>query len=111
MITVGQIQTKQPLNSQWTLPSCLQKSTIHTFTGGPRGKYKNETPYISDSSMTRSVFMLYVAEIDTLFVVKTNRYYHYCMDSLDDGYSPQPDVTAAEMFVLLALTIQTRYCL
>ena len=26
-------------------------------------------------------------------MVKTNRYYHCCMDSLDDGYSPQPDVS------------------
>ena len=110
MIRVGQIQTKQPLNSQWTLPSCLQQSVVNTFTGGPRGKNKSETPHISDSCTTLRVFM-YVAEIGTMFVVKTNRYYHCCMGSLDDGYSPQPDVTEAEMFVFLAITIQMRYWL
>jgi hypothetical protein len=105
------LQTKQPLNSQWTLPSCLQNSAVHTFTGGPRGKNNSETPHISDSSMPLSVFMLYVAEIGTLFVAKTNRYYHCCMDTLDNGYSPQPDATEAEMLVFLAITIQTKYCL
>jgi len=38
-------------------------------------------------------------------VVETNRYYHDYIDRLDDGPSPEPDVTEAEMFVL-ALTIQ-----
>jgi hypothetical protein len=52
--------------------------------------------------VTLRVFILYVEEIGTLFVVKTKRYYHCCMDSLDNGYSPQPDVTWAEMFVFLA---------
>lgn len=61
--------------------------------------------------MTLRVFMLYVAEIGTLFVVKNNRYHHCCMDSLYDGYSPQPDVTEAEMFMFLAITIQMTYCL
>jgi len=58
-------QTKQPLNSQWILPSCLQKSVVHTFIGGPREKNNSETPHISDSSMTLSVFTLYVTEIGT----------------------------------------------
>jgi len=38
-------------------------------------------------------------------VVETNRCYHY-IDILHDGPSPEPDVTEAEMFVFLALTIQ-----
>jgi hypothetical protein len=105
------LQTKHPLNSQWTLPSCLQNSVVYTFTGGPRGKNNSETPHISDNSMTLSVFMLYVAEIGKLFVVKNNRYYHCCMDTLDNGYSPQPDATEAEMLVFLEITTQTRYCL
>jgi len=57
--------TKQPLNSQWTLPSHHQKSAVHTFTGGPRGTNNSETPHISESSMILSVFTLYVAEIGT----------------------------------------------
>jgi len=39
-------------------------------------------------------------------VVETNRYYHDYIHSLDDGPSPEPDVTEAKMFVFLALTIQ-----
>ena len=45
------------------------------------------------------------AEIITLLVVETNRYYQDYIDRLDDGPSPEPDVTEAEMFVFLALTI------
>jgi hypothetical protein len=41
-----------------------------------------------------------------MLVVETNRYYHDYIDSLDNGPSPDPDVTEAEMFVFLALTIQ-----
>ena len=52
------------------------------------------------------VFLLYFAEIITLLVVETNRYYHDYIDRLDDGPSPEPDVTEAEMFLFLALTIQ-----
>jgi hypothetical protein len=48
------------------------------------------------------------AEIVTLLVVETDRYYHDYITRLDDddGHSPEPDVTDAEMFVFLALTIQ-----
>jgi len=39
-----------------------------------------------------------------------NRYYLWRMDSLDDGPSPQPDVTEAEIFVFLAIKIQIGHC-
>jgi hypothetical protein len=42
--------------------------------------------------------MLYFAEIVILLVVDTNRNHHWGMDRLDDGPSPQPDVTEATMF-------------
>ena len=42
-------------------------------------------------------------------MVETNRYYHDYLDRLDDGPSPDPEVTEAEMFVFLALTIQMRH--
>jgi hypothetical protein len=58
-----------------------------------------------------SVFMLYFTEIVTLLVVDTNRYYHWAMDRLDNGPSPQPDVTEAKMFVFLTITIQMKWCL
>ena len=38
--------------------------------------------------------------------METNCYYHDYTDRLDDGHSPEPDVTGAKMFVFLALIIQ-----
>ena len=84
-------QTQQPLTLQWTSPSCPQSSVAHTYTGGPRGKKDNEASHINDSSSPLSVFLLYFAEIITLLVVETNRYYHDYLDRLDDGPSPDPD--------------------
>ena len=55
--------------------------------------------------------MLCLAGIVILLAVKTKRYHHSCMDSIDDGSSPQPDVTRADMFVLLATDIQIEHCL
>jgi hypothetical protein len=52
---------------------------------GPRGKNNSEAPHISDSSTLLSIFMLYFTEIVTLLVVQTDRYYHWCMDSLEEG--------------------------
>jgi hypothetical protein len=54
---------------------------------------------------------LYFTEIISLLVVETNRYYHSYIESLKDGPSPLPDITEAEMFVFLALTIQMGHCL
>jgi len=65
--------------------------------------------HINDGSSPLSIILLYFAEIITLLVVKTNRYYQDYIDRLDDGPSPEPDVTEAEMFVFLALTIQMRH--
>jgi hypothetical protein len=62
--------------------------------------------HINDGSSPLSVFLLYFAEIISLLVVETNRYYHDYIDRLDDGPSLKPDVTEAEMFVFLALTMQ-----
>jgi hypothetical protein len=56
--------------------------------------------------MYDGVFTLYFIGVVTLLVVETDRYYHWCMDSLDGGPSPQPDVTEAKMFMFLAPTIQ-----
>ena len=62
--------------------------------------------HINEGTSPLSVFLLYFAEIITLLVVETNRYYQNYIDGLDDGPSPEPDVTEAKMFVFLALTIQ-----
>jgi hypothetical protein len=55
---------------------------------------------------TLTVLLLFFAEIVTLLVVKTNRYYHLFLDNCKDGPSPQHDVTDPEMFAFLALTLQ-----
>ena len=39
-------------------------------------------------------------------VKESSRYYQDYIDGLGDGTYPEPDVTEAEMFVFLALTIQ-----
>ena len=43
-------------------------------------------------------------------MLETNRYYQDYIDGLDDGPCPVPDVTEAEMFGFLALTIQMEHC-
>jgi hypothetical protein len=96
---------------QWTRPSAPQIGVVHTFTGGPRGKGNSESPHLDASSTPLSVFLLYFAEIITLLVVETNRYYHDHLDRLDEGPSPLPDVTEAEMLVFLAITIQMGHCI
>jgi len=98
-------QTQQPITLQWTRPSFPQSSVAHTYTGGPIGK-DNEASHINDGSSPLSVFLLYFAEIITLLVMETNCYYHDYIDRLNDGPSPEPDVTEAELFVFLTLTIQ-----
>jgi hypothetical protein len=42
----------------------------------------------------------------TLLVVKTNHYYQDYLHLFEEGPSPQPDVTEAEMFAFLVLTLQ-----
>ena len=48
-------------------------------------------------------------EFITLLVVDTNRYYYQFLDNSDSGPSPHHEVTRAEMFTFLALTLQMRY--
>jgi len=99
-------QTQQPVTLQWTCHSCPQSSVAHTYAGGPRGKKDNEASHINDGSSPLSVFLLYFSETIILLVMEINCYYHDYIDRLDNGLSPEPDVTEADMFVFLALTIQ-----
>jgi hypothetical protein len=113
-IMIRMDQINRHYNSQqphwWSLPSRPGSCVVHNFTGGPRGK-KDSEGHINDSSSPLSVFLLYFAEIITLLVMETNRYYHCYLDSFDDGPSPVPEVTDAEMFVFLAITIQMGHCI
>jgi hypothetical protein len=81
----------QMLSTSWTRPSSPRTSVVHTYTGGNRGKKDNEAPRINDGYSPLSVFLLYFAEIITLLVVETNRYYHDHLDRFDEG--PSPSVT------------------
>jgi hypothetical protein len=73
-------QDQQPATLQWTRPSCPQRSVVHTYTGSLRGKNDNEAFHINDGSSLLSVILLYFAEIITLLVVETNRYYYDYVD-------------------------------
>jgi hypothetical protein len=86
---------------QWTRPSGPQRDVVHTFTRGQRGKRNIEALHINNSSSPLSVFLLYFAEIITLLVVETNRYYHAHLDRLDEGPSSLPDMTEAKMLCFL----------
>ena len=55
--------------------------------------------------------MLYFAEFIALLTKETNRYYHGHLDRIDDGSSPLPDVSEAEMLVFLAIIIQRGHCM
>lgn len=55
--------------------------------------------------------MMHFAGNVIMLVMETKRYHHSCMDSIEDGSSPQPDVIKADMFVFLAIAIQIEHCL
>ena len=78
---------------------------MHTFFGAPNGK-RSEAAHIMKESTPLSILLLFFVEIITLLVVGTNHYYHQFLDNFEDGTSPQREVTEAEMFAFLALTLQ-----
>jgi len=78
---------------------------VQILTGAPNGK-SSEAAHVTPEFTPLTVLMLFFAEIVTLLVVETNRYYHQFLDNYEDGSSPQRHVTEAEMFAFLALTLQ-----
>jgi hypothetical protein len=105
-------QQQQPA-SEWRLAAAgtSSQTTVHSFTGGLRGMKIGEAPHINNSSDPLAVFMLFFAEVIGLLVVETNRYYHQYLDTLDQGPSPLPDVSEAEMFLFLGLILQMGHCI
>ena len=85
------------------LPS--EQCSTHIYRGFGVKK-DQEASHINEGSSLLSSFLLYFAEIITLLVEETNCYYHDYIDRHDDGPSPEPDVTKAEMFMFLALSVQ-----
>ena len=101
---VGNVAGQQPQPCVWALPPKPQKRVVHTFIGAPKGK-SSEAAHITKESTPLSVLLLFFAEIISLLVVETNRYYDQYLQN-SDGHSPQREVTEAEMFAFLALTLQ-----
>jgi hypothetical protein len=92
--------------SKWGQPTDWTNRSVHQVTGDTPGKRQNVAPHKNKDSTPFSVFTLYFAHVITLLVEETNRYYHQYLSTLDDGSSPQPDVTESEMFLFLAIIVQ-----
>jgi len=104
-VNVGNVTGQQPQPSHWTLPPKLRRHVVQTFTWAPNGK-SSEAAHITPESTPLTVLLLFFAEIVTLLVLETNRYYHQFLVNCEDGPSPQRNMTEAEMFAFLALTLQ-----
>jgi hypothetical protein len=102
---VDNVAGRQPQAAQWTLRPKPRRHVVHTFIGAPQGK-SSEAATITSASTPLSVLLLFFAEIVTLLVVETNRYYRQFLDSSNEKPPRQHEVTEAEMFAFLALTIQ-----
>ena len=101
---VGNVAGQQPQPSQWTLPPKPQRCVVHTFIGAPNGESSVAAHITRESTLLRNL-LLFFTEIITLLVVEMYRYYHQFLDNTDDWPSPQCEVTEAEMFAFLALTL------
>jgi len=89
----------------WALPPKPQKRVVHTYIGASNGK-SSEAVHLTKESTPLSVLLLFFAEIITLLVLDTNRYYDQFLQNFNDGTSPQREVTEAVIFAFLSLTLQ-----
>jgi len=101
---IGNVAGQQAQPCLWRLPPQSQRRVVHTFTGAPNGK-SEEVAHVTSESTPLSVLLLFFAEIVTLLVVETNRYYHQFLENFDDGHSPEREVTEAEMFAFFGSDI------
>ena len=95
---------QQPQPCVWALPLKPQKRVVHPFIGVSNGK-NSEAAHITKESTPLSVLLLLFAEIITLLVVETNRYYDQFLQNSDDRPSLQRQVTETKKFAFLALTL------
>jgi len=86
-----------------TAPSTLKACSAHLYWGS---QWEKQGSCTQSESTPPSVLLLFFAEIITVLVVEMNRYYHQFLENSDDGPSPEREVTEAEMFAFLALTLQ-----
>jgi len=81
---------------------------VHTFIGAPNRK-SSEAARVTTESIPLCNLLLFFAQIITMLVVETYRYYHQFLDNTDDRPSPQCEVTEAEMFVFGSDSIDGTY--
>jgi hypothetical protein len=85
---VDNVAGRQSQPSQWTLPPKSRRHVVPNFIGAPEGK-SSEAEHITSASTPLSVHLLFFAEIITLLVLETNRYYQLFLGSSDEGLPPQ----------------------
>jgi len=81
---VGNVAGQQSQPCLWTLTPQTRRRVVHTFAGAPNGKSR-EAAHVTSESTPLSVLLLFFAEIITLLVVETNRYYHQFLENSDDN--------------------------
>jgi hypothetical protein len=55
------------------------------------------------------IFMLYFLELTQLLMEETNKYYQQYFETLDEGWSPLPDMSIQETSFFLAMLMQMRH--
>src|SRR5215469_11055457 len=91
---VDNVAGQQPQPCLWALPPKTPRRVLHTFTGAPDGK-SSEAAHVTRESTPLRVLLLFFAEIITLLVVETNRYYNQFLENSDDGPFSEREVTEA----------------
>ena len=81
---------------------------MRTFNGAPNGE-RSVAAHIMREPAPLSILLLFFMQFIALLVVETNRYYYQFLDNSDNGPSSHREVTRAEMFMFLALTVQMRH--
>ena len=97
-LVLWQVNSHNPLSGYCPLNP---EGVYCTSLLGPLTGKNSEATHIMRQSTSLSILLLFFAEIITLMVVETNRYYHYFLDNSHDRPSPE-----AEIFAFLALTLQ-----
>ena len=86
-VNVGNVTGQQPQPSQWTLHPKPRRHVVQTFTGVSNG-ISSEATHITPESTPLTVLLPFFAEIVTLLIVETNRYYHQFLDYVKTDLLP-----------------------
>jgi hypothetical protein len=91
---------------KWGLQLWANQTHVHRFTGGDRGKKKNEAPHLNKDLSPLSVCMLCFESVIDFLVIETNRYYHQYLDRHDKTPNPLPDIMSPEIVLFLVIMVQ-----